>query len=407
MLNLIGAVERSHRSTSNPPKGRDRKANLVQTRGHLESVIFEEGALLLAGWVAAFDATPLDGFKLTCGGEELVIDDVETCLPSPDVEAESPSLHQAGACRFRIRAQFDREPTLPVRTSVFTLTPLFDGNRGRTLVHLNEPKFPAPSEEDVRFVGGGFMEVSSEFLGYFIQVAGLKPDSDVLDVGCGFGRMAYMLAHHLNPRARYEGFDIVDHLIEWAQRSISSNCPNFNFQKVDIYNKFYNPSGTLKSSNFLFPYKNDSFDLIFLSSVFTHMMPKDVRHYLDEIRRVLRPGGRCLSTCFLLNEESLPLVRDGKAAIPLVHPADECFVRNPEIPEDAIGFEESNMLKWIEDRDFVLKGTYYGSWCDRPKFTSFQDILVYQKRPGGWAGRKARDFIRGIRRLKSKIKRSP
>jgi SAM-dependent methyltransferase len=406
MQNLIGAVERSPHGASNSPKGRGRGTELVNTRGDVESVTVEGDALLFQGWVVALNGATLDGFKVSFGGEDLLIDDLETQLPSPEVKREDLSSLQTADCLFRIRARFDREPKAPVRTSVFTLTPLFGGNPGRVLMHLIESRIPAPSEEDIRLIGGGFIGNSCEFLSYFIQLAGIDPDTDVLDVGCGFGRMAYMLAHYLKPTARYEGFDIIDHLIGWAQRSISPNYPNFNFQKVDLYNMCYNRTGTLKPSEFRFPYADESFDLVFLSSVFTHMLAPDVRHYLDEIHRVLRPGGRCLTSCFLLNEESMPLVRDGKGQIPLVHPAEECFVKDPNLPEDAVGFEECNLIEWIEGRDFIVKGTYYGSWCDRPKFTSFQDILVYQKRPNGWAGRKARDFVRGVRRLSSKLRKS-
>ena len=41
-------------------------------------------------------------------------------------------------------------------------------------------------------------------------------------------------------------------------------------------------------------------DVAFLTSVFTHMLPEDVEHYLDELARVLKPGGRTLITWFLL-----------------------------------------------------------------------------------------------------------
>ena len=135
------------------------------------------------------------------------------------------------------------------------------------MMHLIEPTIPAPSAEDILSIGCGFLEVSSEFLGHFIQMAGLKPGSDVLDVGCGCGRMAYMLAHYLDPAARYEGIDIVDHLVAWAQQTITPQFSNFTFQKADIYNKCYNPKGTFAASKYRFPYEDESFDLIFLTSV--------------------------------------------------------------------------------------------------------------------------------------------
>ena len=138
-------------------------------------------------------------------------------------------------------------------------------------------------------------------------------------------------------------------LIEWAQQSISTKFPNFAFRKADIFNKFYNPDGVFKAVDFRFPYKEESFDLIFLTSVFTHMRGAEVRHYLDEIRRVLRPGGKCLTTCFMLNGESEKLIRKGKSTQNLVHPLDDCFVVLPDVPEASLGFKE-NLLLGVDRR---------------------------------------------------------
>jgi SAM-dependent methyltransferase len=263
---------------------------------------------------------------------------------------------------------------------------------------------------DVDRVGGGFLDVSCPALGYLIQLAGLKPDSHVLDVGCGTGRIAFILAHHLEPTARYEGFDIMEDLIRWDEREITTRVPHFRFQHVNVYNKYYNPSGTLSASEFRFPYPNRSFDLVYLGSVFTHMLADEVRHYLDEIERVLRPGGRCLATCFLMNEESRALIDEGRSSQPLIHPANECFVSNPEIPEWVVGYDESVLLGWIAERGFTLGGKYYGFWCGRGKFRTYQDIMVYQKKAGvhphqqrafhlrgGGPGRGLAGFFRGFR----------
>ena len=80
--------------------------------------------------------------------------------------------------------------------------------------------------------------------------------------------------------------------------------PELHVPEGEIFKKCYNPNGAFKAVDFRFPYEEESFDLIFLTSVFTHMQGAEVRHYLDEIRRALRPGGKCLTTCFLLNGES-------------------------------------------------------------------------------------------------------
>ena len=144
--------------------------------------------------------------------------------------------------------------------------------------------------------------MDKEFFQYFVQLGGLKPDENVLDVGCGIGRMAVPLTKYL--KGVYEGFDIGPEAIKWCQDNISRRYPKFYFQVADVFNEKYNPGGKYKASEYKFPYDNDAFDFVYLTSVFTHMLPHDMENYLSEISRVLRNNGRCLITYYLLNEES-------------------------------------------------------------------------------------------------------
>ncbi|NES64656.1 MAG: class I SAM-dependent methyltransferase [Okeania sp. SIO2D1] len=242
-----------------------------------------------------------------------------------------------------------------------------------------DPSIPIPSQEYIKFVGGYFTDVAFDFLGYFIQRVGLEPNDKVLDVGCGVGRLAYSLAYYLTPQGGYAGFDIAEKLIKWAQSEITSRFPNFNFQVVNIYNQMYNPEGNVKTLDFIFPHEDKSFELVFLISVFTHLRAKEVRHYLDEISRVLKPGSRCLCTCFLLNPESESAIAKGRGAHKMVHQLEECFTSNPQMPEAAIGYKEPLLLGWMRERGLNVVGKYYGQWCGRNRFTSYQDILVLQK----------------------------
>jgi len=63
------------------------------------------------------------------------------------------------------------------------------------------------------------------------------------------------------------------------------------------------------------------------------MLPPDMENYLREITRVLKPGGRCLITNFLLNAASLKLIEEHASTIDFKGELDECREGNMEVPE--------------------------------------------------------------------------
>ena len=130
----------------------------------------------------------------------------------------------------------------------------------------------------------------------------LRRDGAVLDIGCGPGRVAAPLTRRLGPEARYEGFDVMAPSIRWCRRAISRRHPNFNFQLADLRNGQYNPDGAETAAEYTFPYADAAFDAALAGSLFTHMRPYESARYLSQAARVLREGGRLLSTWFLFNE---------------------------------------------------------------------------------------------------------
>src|SRR5262249_6440676 len=78
---------------------------------------------------------------------------------------------------------------------------------------------------------------------------------------------------------------------------------------------------------FVFPYADASFDFVFLTSVFTHMLPAEVAQYLREVRRVLRPAGRCPAAFFFLHAGGLRPVGGPRRAVAFPPPADGCWPR--------------------------------------------------------------------------------
>ncbi len=236
---------------------------------------------------------------------------------------------------------------------------------------------PVPPEELI-FVGGGdFLAIGNEFLGYFTRLGGLKPEHRVLDVGCGIGRMAVPLLDFLSRKGSYEGFDIVPHGIDWCKENITPRNPKFQFQLADIANQHYNPSGKYAAEKYGFPYPDKSFDLIFLTSVFTHLPAAAVANYIAEIFRVMKPGGRCLITWFILNPESQLLIEQGRSTRNIRYPLEGCMTENPAVPEMAIGYMEDRVRTLYKEVGLVLaEPINFGTWCSRQSGLSYQDICV-------------------------------
>jgi SAM-dependent methyltransferase len=140
--------------------------------------------------------------------------------------------------------------------------------------------------ENFLVVGDAWAQVVSRYT---------TPNCSVLDMGSGCGRTARVL---LNNRwiSVYVGFDIVPESVAW--------CNNFlrpawlgvrcEFHHADIYSGEYNPRGAVKAAEFTFPFETQSTDVVFAASLFTHLLEQDARHYLDEVRRVLRPRGTAI-----------------------------------------------------------------------------------------------------------------
>jgi SAM-dependent methyltransferase len=228
------------------------------------------------------------------------------------------------------------------------------------------------------FVGSGrFVEIGNEFLEHFKQLVDLKPNHRVLDVGCGIGRMAIPLTKYLSAEGSYDGFDIVPQGIAWCHENLTRRYHNFRFHLADIRNAEYNPKGTVTAGEYRFPYAERSFDVVFLTSVFTHLLPIEVANYLTEIARVLKPGGRCLTTWFLLNGTSKALLEQGRSAMDFRYPVDGCLTTNPTVSEYAIAYEEHRVQQLHSRAGLVLEHPVrYGSWCGRSEYLSFQDICI-------------------------------
>ena len=191
---------------------------------------------------------------------------------------------------------------------------------------------------------------------------GLRPEHRVLDIGCGIGNLALSLIGYL--RGSYDGVDIHAEAVAWCQREITSRHPTFRFHRADLESRAYNPRGERSASAYRFPFPDQAFDVIFLGSVFTHLLPDAVESYVREIARLLAPGGICVASYFLLNEESHRGITAGHSfmSFGVTHRSGLCRLHDATTPEAAVAFEETYIHRIHEEAGLAIRDIRRGGW---------------------------------------------
>lgn len=350
--------------------------NLDLGQGHFDVIDYSDGNLLVSGWML----NP----EIDFNSFAIYIDHCKyqlcTTIKREDVGKAFPDIPHANntGFSFSLDISIDRmNKNLDI--CVIGLSQDKEIAKIRTYYNQIQNKL-VPPEKLILRIGGGFENVGNEFLRYFIDIGNIKPNAKILDVGCGCGRMAVPLIGYLDERGSYDGFDIIPEGIIWCQENITKIFPKFKFQLADVYNKEYNPSGAIDASKYTFPYNDDSFDFVFLTSVFTHMLPQEIENYFSEITRVLKKDGICMSTFFLLNRESLELINSKSSSLDFKYGPGKYLTVSKDNPESAIAYDELYVRGIYDIYNLNIIGPiYYGGWCGRNKYLSYQDCIIAKR----------------------------
>lgn len=230
------------------------------------------------------------------------------------------------------------------------------------------------------FVGSGdFIEQGEHLLQLAIKYTNLKPNHKILDIGCGIGRLAIPLTTYLDGNGLYEGFDVVKLGIDWCNKRIARNYSNFHFRWINLKNDLYNLSTTNQANNFKFPYPDNYFDSIILTSVFTHMLPNDVKHYLEEISKVINDKGKCLATFFLINEEVKHQMQNKETNFLFKFSFNGYYLMNIKVKEANVAYEESFLFSIIQKCDLKIESIHRGRWSNGSNPLDFQDVIILTK----------------------------
>jgi SAM-dependent methyltransferase len=146
---------------------------------------------------------------------------------------------------------------------------------------------PLPGKENISRIAIDSTETTYAFTGatWFTKLCRLAEKysgrklhefGQILDWGCGTGRILRYFDKSM--QGKVVGVDIDPVNIQWCR----DHMPDSTFVLV-------NPDTPM-------PFEDNSFDLIYGHSVFTHLSEYDQNSWLAELLRVLKPGGYCFTT---------------------------------------------------------------------------------------------------------------
>jgi SAM-dependent methyltransferase len=229
-----------------------------------------------------------------------------------------------------------------------------------------------------------YLRWTREFPLYLKLLCDLREDESVLEIGCNHGRTMIGLLGYLKSPGRYEGFDIMREHIDYANEAIQWNECSVGFQHADIFNGVYNPGGSVKASEFVFPYADVEFDVVYAASVITHMLPTDVAHYFTETSRVMKGGGRALFSVFVLDHFQGVGTAESEMYdyTTMLDGYDDVAIKNPTESELYISYSRDRLEQMAKDAGLTIQSILPGTWSRRFKRgVCEQDLMVLEK-PG-------------------------
>jgi len=250
------------------------------------------------------------------------------------------------------------------------------------------PGFP-PAEVQERFVGASYERALDEAFNFYTAIkravaehgGGLGDDSRVLDFGVGWGRILRYFLKDV-PETGLYGLDAMPLAIDLCKQI---GCP-----------------GSLVHGAQLPPsvFAADSFDVVYAYSVFSHLSERAQLAWVEELGRVLRPGGLLVVTSrsdyFLSYVEQL----DGRREQLAGH-EEQLLATFPDLPQVRARYEAGEFVfvpyatggggggldEELYGEAFVPRAYAERVWGERLAFRGFTDdpaqlpqsVIVLQK----------------------------
>jgi SAM-dependent methyltransferase len=240
---------------------------------------------------------------------------------------------------------------------------------------------PIPPKQ-LRFMGEtgeSFLSLGDEYAGRIGEFVGaVGPNYQLVDVGCGYGRLAYGLLR-TGFGGRYFGFDVLGSHIAWLKENFrpAANETRFTFEVVNLYNQRYNPHGKPLKETTL-PSQIGLADCICALSVFTHMYGEEIEIYFEHLMNFLNPRGKVIATFFCLADDADPFAKS--AAYPLTEQRSPvAYIHKADDPLLVIAFRRRFLEALFARHRLRIVKELKGRWYSPEGAEEFQDWFFLER----------------------------
>lgn len=225
-----------------------------------------------------------------------------------------------------------------------------------------------------RYGRGDFAEAGEAHLACLRELARLGPADRVLEVGCGTGRLARPLVRFLE-EGTYDGLDVDREAIGWCRRAYRRHG-NARFLRADVFDPREHPGGAHRGDEYCLPYPDASFDVAVMLGVLSHLLEAEAARHLEELGRVLAPGGRVLATLFVLDGDSRARMADGRAALSFLDAEQPVALLSEDLPEEGVAYDAAWLRERLGAGGCELATVERGSWRGREQARDLLDVMV-------------------------------
>jgi SAM-dependent methyltransferase len=194
-----------------------------------------------------------------------------------------------------------------------------------------------------------YVNLGKDFWMYAFRAGLCRLDSTIVDIGCGCGRYT----HHLRDyrfgserfSGKYIGIDIDEEMLNWCRANFDSE--RFEFYRSDHGSKAYKAAGN-SEAYYVLPLPEEAADFVFSTSLFTHLLEKELFNYARESYRVLKRDCFMAMACFSMDHP--PPTLGNRHTFQFK--SGNAYVESLAVPEAVVAYEEKFLLQIAREAGF-------------------------------------------------------